>query len=108
MIMIEFNPFTKIKPIRSKKYREYAVTRGCIICGAPAVFHHENFGSSAMGGKSSDIQGVPLCPYHHTTGAGCRHDKTLSWDKFYEHHNVNPYLEVFKLLNYFLSNGGKF
>lgn len=41
---------------------------GCMICGAPAEFHHE-------GKPRSDMRGLPLCPPHHRRefGPGAYH-----------------------------------
>lgn len=45
---------------------------GCIVCrnqgkrNSPASAHHIN--SHTMGGKASDFDTIPLCPFHHQHG----------------------------------------
>lgn len=42
---------------------------GCIVCGNAAIAHHIRTGpSSGMGKKASDLETIPLCNKHHTTG----------------------------------------
>ena len=58
---------------RSRRYRQYVASLGCVICGADAQAAHVRIGHYAMGLKPSDDRVVPLCPYHHTDGPDAQH-----------------------------------
>lgn len=45
-----------------KEYIEEAVAGGCIICGAPAQWHHLPGARSC----NAHVAGYPLCQTHHT------------------------------------------
>ncbi len=66
---------------------------GCMICGAPAEFHHE-------GKPRNDFRGLPLCPRHHKTefGPGAYH---YSPKAFYALHGPSEELlaRVAEMLN---------
>jgi len=51
---------------RSEKYKKFIRNKPCLLCGQPAVAHHESsLGNSGMGLKISDNYCIPLCPQHH-------------------------------------------
>jgi hypothetical protein len=107
--MIEYNPFAKVKPIRTKQYREFITTIPCLACSTPNTDpHHEPLGSSTTGGKPSDLQCLPLCRSCHTIDTFSRHKHPKGWKYFYWAINVDPMLEMIKLINFYLAHGGKF
>ena len=56
---------TKAKP--NKEYREWLLTKGCMVCKTRAYPHHLNTGG--MGTRGSDeFNIIPLCVQHHTFG----------------------------------------
>lgn len=104
---MHWNPVAKMKPIRSKAYREFIRSIPCMICGGRSTPHHENFGESTMGGKKSDLCCLPICEHHHTLSTTSRHQHPLGWEAFYEKHNIDPKLKVIEYTNYFFAAGGK-
>lgn len=52
---------------RDRDHMARVAARGCLICGAPAQFHHVDIVlPKGMGPKVSDYIGAGLCPKHHT------------------------------------------
>ena len=59
--------FSKVKPFRSKKYRDWVKTLPCCQClNSPCDAHHITGLGSGMGTKNSDATCIPLCREHHT------------------------------------------
>jgi hypothetical protein len=102
-----FNPYAKSNPIRSKRYREFIASIPCLVSNQKADPHHESFGEGCTSGKPSDLWCLPLSKEWHTDNTRSRHRHRGGWQAFYEEHNINPWLECLKFINYFFANGGK-
>lgn len=102
-----YNPFAKIIPVRSKRYREFIASVPCLVTGLKAEPHHESIGINGTGIKVSDLQCLPLCRDFHTIDPRSRHRHPGGAIVFWMEHNINPAQEMLRLINYFLSNGGK-
>ena|SRR4030065_1694342 len=111
MPKVEWNPLSKSNPVRSRAYREFVRTCPCVCmepnpidegCSGDVQFHHEKLGVPG-GSKCSDLQGLPLCEYHHYV----RTNYNGKWRAFYESRLVEPERKMLELINYFLANGGK-
>lgn len=105
--MIIYNPYQKIKPIRSKRYREYIASVPCLMNGKKADPHHEPFGFNGRSVKVSDLWCLPLSKEWHTINRFSRHKHPGGGKVFWEMVNVDPMLECLKLINRFFSIGGK-
>jgi hypothetical protein len=57
----------KYKPKKVREYMSRVAEMGCIICGSPCQLHHPRH-NIGMGQKSSDMDVIPLCQFHHTGG----------------------------------------
>lgn len=107
MSKIRYNPFAKVKPIRSQPYRIFIHTCPCIIANVKGVeAHHEGFDNGVMGSKVSDINCIPLIPEYHTFGPLSIH--RLGWREFERVHNVDLRDIILRQIEYFISQGGKF
>jgi len=95
--------FPKAIKWESEEYKAFVRSKPCLNCGNPSQFHHEPFKNGGMGTKCSDSQGLNLCPVCHIEG---RHRQGFSW---YEDNNIDPKMEIIKLLTEFLNErrGGK-
>lgn len=102
-----YNPYQKIKPIRSKRYREFIASVPCLVTGQKAEPHHETFYGNGRGVKVSDLWSLPLSREWHTINPMSRHKHPGGARAFWEMINVDPMLECLKLINTFFSLGGK-
>lgn len=60
---------------KAPDYLAYVRTKGCLVCGKPAIAHHIQHGEpSAMQAKSGDKWAVPLCFEHHNGSKYSVHD----------------------------------
>ena len=84
----------------SEDYRIFVRAHPCLNCGRPSQFHHEAFKNGGMGTKCSDAQGLNLCYECHIEG---RHRQGFSW---YEDNNIDPKMEIIKLLTEYLHTKG--
>ena len=114
-------PYPKIKTKKSAAYEKFIRSKPCMICGGPARFAHQNLGYGCMGGKSSSIQGLPLCDDCHNMGEKSEHSGQIRfWANHFrlygdeckpvlidEYINGLKAMEMLKLLNEFLGTGGK-
>ena len=60
--------FFKEPVFRSVAYKKFIAGKLCSICGSrsqSAPHHAQEKGDGKMGGKTSDRNCVPLCPFHH-------------------------------------------
>jgi len=94
------NPVPKPYTYRSKEYMEFIRTKPCLVCGHPnTVPHHEPLGRGGKGIKAPDSQTVPMCTgchiYRHQMGAS-----------FWEYNNIDPKMEIIKILTEFLNEKG--
>lgn len=93
--------FTKIKPLRSERYKQFIRSKPCIDCGKTANIEadHDTFGRGIMGGKPPDLQTLPRC-------RGCHNRKhnqgrNLSAERLYEA------VRCLEYINEFFSMGNK-
>jgi len=74
--------FQKRKRYKNEKYLRFIRSKGCVICGHPAVAHHEQVTGRGMGIKSSDYETIPLCEKCHEA----RH--RLGKDTFWQGYDI--------------------
>ncbi len=87
------------KPIywRSQDYLDFIASKPCLICSKKAIYHHEPLGMSGTSIKAPDSHCLPLCEDHHIPGV---HAAPKS---FWEVNNIDPKMEIIKLLTEFLN-----
>jgi hypothetical protein len=92
--------YPKPKTYRSKKYLEFIRTKRCIVCGYDqTVPHHEPLGHGGKGIKAPDSFTLPMCHLCHNY----RHQQGFV---FWEENNIDPKLEIIKLLTEYLHEKG--
>ena len=82
---------------RDREHMARVAARGCLICGAPAQFHHiDILTPKNMGPKVSDYIGAGLCERHHTGDQNdCAHNGER---EFWKRHGLDIGAWVIRLL----------
>lgn len=70
-----FNPCLKNQTHRNKSYLQWIRSKGCVICGRPAIAHHEVITNKGTGIKGSDYETLPLCPTTALNRIGCHESR---------------------------------
>ena len=92
--------FPKPKTYRSKQYLSFIRGHNCILCGNPdTVPHHEALGQGGKGIKAPDSFTLPMC-------TGCHMYRHQYGKTYWDEHNIDPKLEIIKLLTEYLHEKG--
>ncbi len=73
----------KKAPTKAEKtYYAKVVDLGCLICEMPAEIHHITT-ARGFGGRASNDNVLPLCPFHHRLGniGQAVHSGVKTWEK---------------------------
>ena len=66
----------KAKPIRDHLYKKWVRTQPCSVIGCQRTdieFAHTGSKGKGSSVKACDLDGIPLCAYHHRNGAAAHH-----------------------------------
>jgi hypothetical protein len=67
-------------PVRSKRYLALVRQLPCAVCGAPPPSHaHHPICGRYGNEKVSDLDAIPLCPWHHQHGPDSVHGGRTAW-----------------------------
>lgn len=76
------NPCPKVKTVRDKAYTAFIRSMPCLVCGKPAVCHHEPLNGHGIASKGNDNESLPLCH-------GCHHERhSQGRTTFYSNHGL--------------------
>jgi len=60
--------YARNSPVRDSRYLALVRTRPCAVCGRTWGIEAAHTGPHGMGQKASDLDAIPLCWKHHSTG----------------------------------------
>ncbi len=61
------------KPVRDAKYLKFIRRLPCIVCFSSRRVESAHFGAHGLSQRSSDLDALPLCRWHHQTGPKSYH-----------------------------------
>ena len=61
------------KSLVNKLYKKWVATMVCCVCGRQWNIEAAHTGARGLGTKASDLDTIPLCRRHHTTGPKSYH-----------------------------------
>ena len=93
--------FPKKKRYESPEYMAFIRTKSCLVCDSGETVPHHTV---SVGAGGSDLLTIPLCADHHNLGGDSIH--RLGKTTFPEHHNLDIWEEIARLLIEWVEKGG--